>query len=99
MIEDSRFGPYVKKTGNKYYPIGRSVIHSENLWREKNWEARRDSDGRCYFEQMNGAHGGGVIIYELTEQEFERIKQGELSYDGLVTLTDHDPDRNPVKIT
>lgn len=99
MEKDNHLGPNVKKVGGKYYPSGRPIIHSEDLWREKTWEARRSSDGRCYFETMNGAHGGGVIVYELSEQEFERIKQGELSYDVLVELTDHHPDRHPVKIT
>lgn len=99
MTENDRFGPYVKKVGKKYYPGGRPAIHSEDLWREKTWEARRVSDGRCYFEKMSGAHGGGVIVYEISEQEFESIKQGKLSYEDLVHLTEHDPDRHPVKVT
>ncbi|MBD3898323.1 hypothetical protein IEI94_20915 [Halomonas sp. ML-15] len=99
MVEDSRFGPSVKKVGGKYYPSGRPVIHSEDLWREETWEACRDSDDHCYFEKMNGYHGGGVTVYEISEQEFERIKQGELSYENLVELTDHDPNRYPVRIT
>ena len=48
---------------------------------------------------MNGAQSGGVIVYELSEHEFELIKQGELSYDGLVELTDHNPNRHPIKVT
>ena len=99
MIEDHRFGPHVKKIGNKYYPIGRPVVHSEDLWREKNWEARRGSDDRCYFEKMNGAQSGGVIVYELSEHEFELIKLGELTYDDLVKLTGHNPNRHPIKVT
>lgn len=99
MAEDNHFGPYVKKVGKKYYPSGRPVIHSEDLWREKTWEARRDTDGRCYFEKISGAHGGGVIIYEISVQEFECLKQGKLSYEDLVDLTDRDPNRYPIKIT
>jgi len=98
MNNDDSMGPLVKKIGKKYFPIGRSVVHSESLWREKNWEARREKDGRCYFELQNGAHGGGIIVYEITDKEFEDIKQSELSFDDLVKLTLHNPSRPPIKV-
>lgn len=99
MEQEGRFGAYVKKVGKKYYPEGRPVIHSEDLWREKTWEIRRYPDGRLFFEKMNGGHGGGVIVYELSEKEFEEVKKGRLSYDDLIELTDYNPDRHPVKVT
>ncbi len=95
MSNEDKFGPYVKKIGKKFYPQGRPTVRSENLWREKYWEVRREVDGKCYFETLNGAHGGGVIVYEISEEEFSAVKKGHLSFDGLITLTDHNPKRTP----
>jgi len=75
MSNEDKFGPYVKKIGKKFYPQGRPTVRSENLWREKYWEVRREVDGKCYFETLNGAHGGGVIVYEISEEEFSAVKK------------------------
>ncbi len=96
QMSENDFGPYVRKIGNKYYPQGRPVVHSENLWRERTWEVRRESGGRCVFEQMSGAHGGGVVLYEISEQEFEAVKKSEISFEDLVRITDHNPQRKPL---
>ncbi len=94
---NGKFGPGFKKIGNKYYPMGRPAVHSENLWREQDWEARREEDGSCYFEFRASAQGDGSITYEISEEEFESIKSGNLSFERLIRITDKNPNRNPVR--
>ena len=94
---NSKFGPYVKKIGDTYYPIGRPSIHSETLWREQDWEARKEADGSCYFEFQASAQGGGSIVYAISDGEFERIKSGELTFEDMIALTDWNEKRQPVR--
>lgn len=96
MANEDRFGPHVKKIGDKYYPMGRPTIHAENLWRERMWEVRRDLNGYCSFEFLGAAQGAGTITYELTVKEFDAVKLGDLTYKDLIELTDHDSDRCPI---
>lgn len=74
----------------------RPIIHSENLWQEKTWEARRDESGQCYFEFLSAWHGGGTIAYKITEEEFESIKSGDLNFEDLLRLTEQNEDRLPL---
>ncbi|KZC98599.1 MULTISPECIES: hypothetical protein [unclassified Thalassospira] len=93
---NGKFGPHLKKIGNKYYPMGRPSIHSDNLWREQDWEARREEDGTCYFEFQASAQGVGSITYEISDDEFESIKEGKLSFESLIRVTDKNKNRKPV---
>jgi hypothetical protein len=84
----------VKLPKYKYVDLKpREIIHSENLWQEATWEARREEDGRCYFEFLVARQAGGTDTYEISDDEFSAIKSGELKFDDLLKLTDHDPNR------
>lgn len=88
--------PYLIKVGNTHYPKGRPVIHADTLWQEKTWAAYISKDGRCYFEFLAARHGGGTDTYEISNDEFNKIKSGELTYDDLIRLTDQSSTRKPV---
>jgi hypothetical protein len=94
---DGKFGLYIKKIGDKYYPQGRPIVHTDKLWQEKTWEVRQSNDGRCFFEFLAARHGGGTDTYQITADEFECVKDGRLGFDDLIRLTDHDPSRSPLK--
>ena len=97
MATENKFGPYITKIGKKYYPQGRPIIHTEKLWQEKNWEVRQETDGKCFFEFLVARHGGGTDTYEITEDEFDNVKNGILTFENLIKLTDHNPTREPLK--
>ena len=93
---NGKFGPHVKKIGNMYYPMGRPSVPSDNLWRAQDWEARREEDGTCYFEFQASAQGVGSITYEISNDEFESIKEGKLSFESLIRITDQNKNRKPL---
>ena len=97
MSAKNEFEPNILKIGEKYYPKGRPIIHTENLWQEKSWEVRQNTDGKCFFEFLASRQGGGTDTYEITKDEFENVKTGNLTFDELIALTDFNPTRPPVK--
>lgn len=81
--------------GKTYYPKKQKIEISESCVRGPGWKAELVS-GRYEFEFLASRHGGGVDCYELTKEEFDKIKDGLLTFDNLLDLTDRNPRRNPI---
>jgi hypothetical protein len=46
---------------------------TENRLYGDGWIAER-KDGRCVLDSLWGGHGGGSIVFEIDETDFERLK-------------------------
>lgn len=86
-MEEEKFGPYVKKVGDLYYPAGRPRIRTPNLFQEPTWEVRREGD-RFLFEFLVARQGGGTDIHEISEAEFEAVKAEKMSFEDLIKKYD-----------
>ncbi|WP_409524703.1 hypothetical protein [Nitrincola sp. MINF-07-Sa-05] len=82
--------------GKTYYPKKQHLDVSDTLVRGAGWKAEKLAD-RYFFEFLAARHGGGVDRYELTKDEFDMVRDGKLSFDDLILMTDRDPARHPIK--
>lgn len=82
-----KFGQNVKKIGDKYYPLGRPIIHTEDLYQEKTWSVWRDGD-KYFFEFLVARQGASTDKYIITQAEFEGVKKGYITFDDLIRKYD-----------
>ena len=81
--------------GKTYYPPKKKIEITEFCVRGPGWKVELIS-GQYEFEFLASRHGGGVDCYELTEVEFNQVKNRALTFDDLLKLTDRNPHRDPI---
>jgi hypothetical protein len=86
-MDENKFGPYVKKIGDVYYPMGRPRLRTDDLFQEPTWEVRREGS-RYLFEFLAARQGGGTDTHEITQEEFEAVKAEQMLFEDLLRKYD-----------
>ena len=73
--------------GKKYFPKTNSVSTGNDFIKGRTWKIQK-KDNKFIFEFLAARHGGGTDQHEITEHEFEAVKDGRLNFEDLLIKYD-----------
>ena len=73
--------------GKKYFPKPFSVTLGKDDIKGSTWTITK-KDGKCTLEFIAARHGVGTDSYEISQCDYDAVRDGELSFEDLVRKYD-----------